>query len=304
MGWRQATELFTFCYNSNFSLFGGFIRLSKIVQLRNPLGCVYSGTNVEWSLLQKFPTGLKFEHNAWSQLTFRYNHVDLTNFWIKNVDSIKKIVFLPPQIEFCISTATFCLLYKIWILFGIHTETLGASALIPLEILVCCQPFLTVSAHIYFAFYIIERVKQNKVYLYSAIIYILRRFPGCIFVVVSVIHRNLMVRGGIPPQPRGIRAEGCIDPGRSPPPASIVDWFVIFAIYNESDPPHIHPGNFVSNPIVEESDKALHWLLNLYQGGMLVPPEGKGIRKRWIISSVKVLTYETFVVLPHEPVTW
>ena len=45
------------------------------------------------------------------------------------MELIKFSVFLHPKSNFCISTVTFCLPSQIWILFEIHAETLGASAL-------------------------------------------------------------------------------------------------------------------------------------------------------------------------------
>ena len=84
---------------------------------------------------------------------------------------IKFSVFKPPQSNFCISNATFCLPSQILITFGIHTKTLGKKALIysyaPCclsTLFICCRPQL---------FYIIERVKQNKMQLYLTIKYIL-----------------------------------------------------------------------------------------------------------------------------------
>ena len=53
--------------------------------------------------------------------------VDL--FLIKHMDLIKKIVFLPPQIMFCIYTATIFLLSQILKIFEMLTETLCSSAL-------------------------------------------------------------------------------------------------------------------------------------------------------------------------------
>ena len=83
----------------NILTFELFVRLSTIVQLGKPPGSVDSGTNFERSSSQNMWTRLNFERNIWTRLTFR----------LKHVDSIKFSVFLPPQSDFCISTAIFCL---------------------------------------------------------------------------------------------------------------------------------------------------------------------------------------------------
>ena len=62
------------------------------------------------------------------------------------------------------------------------------------ELLVGCQPYPTVSPQIYSTFDITEIVKYNKIDFYSIIIYILRRFLGWVFIVISIIHVILVVK--------------------------------------------------------------------------------------------------------------
>ena len=66
--------------------------------------------------------------------------------------------------------------------------------------------------------------------LYSIIFSILRRFLGCIFVVVSVICGILVIVGGGPPQPYVLGAEEGVEPGGPPPPSSIVDRAIFLVI--------------------------------------------------------------------------
>ena len=176
-------------------------------------------------------TRLKFEQNTWTRLIFRLKHVDWTNFRWKHVDLIKLSVFLPLQSDLCISTATFCFPSQIWILFGIHTDTLGASALIstgaPRR---SSTPTHSLRLESYYTFYIIEIVKYNKIDFYSILILILRRFPGCVFFVISVIHGILVVVGGDPLHPRGLGAEEGGYPDGPPPPASVIDRAIFFVV--------------------------------------------------------------------------
>ena len=105
------------------------------------------------------------------------------------MDSIKFSGFLPQQSLFCIYTATFCLPSQIWILFEIYAETICASALI-----YAGYPFWssTLTIHCHPAlFYIIERLKYNKMEFYSIIRSILRRFPPGKWVLLG-----RMVKGG------------------------------------------------------------------------------------------------------------
>ena len=83
------------------------------------------------------------------------------------MDSIKLSIFLPPQIIFYISTVTIYLPYQILILFEIYTETLGASALSSYDSPRRSSP-LPHSLRPPL-FYIIERVKYNKMDFYLII---------------------------------------------------------------------------------------------------------------------------------------
>ena len=66
---------------------------------------------------------------------------------------------------------------------------------------------------------------------YSILISILRRFPGCVFVVISVIHGILVFGGGGLPQPRGIGVEEGGDPGGPPPSAFVIDHAIVIIVY-------------------------------------------------------------------------
>ena len=65
---------------------------------------------------------------------------------------------------------------------------------------------------------------------YSIIISILRRFLGCIFVVVYVICGILVIVGGGLPHPCVLGAEEGGEPGGSPPTDSVVDRAIVFVI--------------------------------------------------------------------------
>ena len=57
---------------------------------------------------------------------------------------------------------------------------------------------------------------------YSILVSILRRLPGCVFVVVYIVHGILAVGGGGPPHPLSLGTEEGRDPGVPTPLASIV----------------------------------------------------------------------------------
>ena len=79
------------------------------------------------------------------------------------MDSIKLYVFPPPQFLFCIYTTIIWLPSKIWILFEIHTETLGEKK----------QSFLmTPHNHWLLPLYIIESLKYNYMQFCSIFRYI------------------------------------------------------------------------------------------------------------------------------------
>ena len=74
-----------------------------------------------------------------------------------------------------------------------------------LILLVGCRPYSLSAAHCYSTSYKI--VKQVHMDFYSILISILRRLPGYVVIVVSIIHGICVVGGGYPPQPRILSAE-------------------------------------------------------------------------------------------------
>ena len=99
----------SFHSNSKSSLLGFFVRLLSIVQLGKIPGCVDSGADFERSASQNMWSRLKFEQTTWTQLFLDKNTCTRLVFRSKHMESIKLSVFIPPQSDFCISTASFYL---------------------------------------------------------------------------------------------------------------------------------------------------------------------------------------------------
>ena len=69
---------------------------------------------------------------------------------------------------------------------------------------------------------------------YSILISVLRRFPGCVFVNVSVVHGTFVVRGGVPTHPQDLDAEEGGETGGPPPTSFVVNrtsFIILYPVY-------------------------------------------------------------------------